>query len=98
MQSQVRRLHLSEFNHTGNNMSTSKIKVLVLLGLLGTWAVKNQKRRSLETKAAASDSTLASLVDGLPPGAGNVDDVPTAVNPFPKGNPTPLPTGAGPGG
>lgn len=79
-------------------MRTSKIKILVLLGLLGAWLMKNQKQRSVKAKAASSDNTMATLVEDPPPKAGNLDEVPTAVNPFPKENPTPWPTNPGPGG
>ncbi|MGH6647951.1 hypothetical protein [Aquabacterium sp.] len=79
-------------------MRTPKIKTLVLLGLVGAWALKNQQRRKAkEAGAQASPHTLASLVDDFPDGSQD-QKVPTAENPFPKGNPTVIPTGAGPGG
>jgi len=79
-------------------MRTSKIKILVLLGMAGAWALRNQQRRKAQVKEAqASPHSLASLVDGLPQGSQN-QQVPSAENPFPKGNPTMLPTGVGPGG
>lgn len=79
-------------------MRTSKIKTLVLLGLAGAWVIKNQQRRKAKiAETQASPHSLASLIDGLPEGS-QYQKVPTAENPFPKGNPTMIPTGAGPGG
>lgn len=79
-------------------MRPPKIKYLVLLGLLATWAASKKKSRSL--KADGGQRGLAPLVeDDSPTQMFSPDDEePNAVNPFPKGNPTPLPTGPAPGG
>ncbi len=77
-------------------MKTSKIKYLVLLGLLATWATRQKKRRG--SRMEAGERGLAPLVGDLPSEITQGDEVPSAVNPFPKGNPTPLPTGPEPGG
>lgn len=75
----------------------AKIRNLILLGLVGAWAFNQQKRRKAESLAKGSSHTLASLVGNQP--KSNADQtVPTAENPFPKSNPTMVPTGVGPGG
>jgi hypothetical protein len=85
------------FNFGTQEIQMAKIRTLILLGLAGAWALNQQKRRKVANQTKGSTHTLASLV-GDRPKAHADQPVPTAENPFPKGNPTMVPTGVGPGG
>jgi hypothetical protein len=84
--------HLKE-----TTMRASSIKYIIALGLIGTWVANKQKRRNLAAQAADGGHSLASLVKGELTGA-NDQPVPTPSNPYPRNNPTTVPTGPAPGG
>ncbi|RZI86152.1 MAG: hypothetical protein EOP38_02405 [Rubrivivax sp.] len=77
-----------------------KIKHLALLGLVGAGAMylaRERQRRQLGEAASGDQShDMSSLVNS--PQADGFDTAPTAEDPYPPGNPSPLPTGAAPGG